>query len=615
MPVVLASRQLAQSGGLEYDLDLAPQHTISTSDSSATSLSQYSYGLDGVNMVLDNQSSEALYIGIGIVVVVIIVLRVLQWSNAHLRQLTTYGSRGRQLYWTKDRSTIWAFAKRHLIYAPLRHIRHNKEIQLSNAVNVGTLPGRLHLFLLTLFLVAQIAFMSILNYSQVREATLAELRGRSGHLAVMNMIALFIFAGRNNPFIRVLRISFDTFNLFHRWIGRMIVIESVIHTLAWSIVKLNTSNWTALTGSLASPFLAWGLISVIGLVLIFFQSPSPIRHAAYETFLCLHQLFAFLTLLGVFYHAKLGKLPQYGFVVTIILIWTYDRLFRLGRLWYNNVSWKNGLTRVTVEALAGNACRVTFFTPRPFTPAAGSHVYVYLPRIAWWQSHPFSVAWTTSTDDIQMPETDLEKGAAMALQTQTSLSLIVQAKTGMTQKLYQLADKSRGKRLTLTGLVEGPYGSLESLHSYGTVVLFAGGVGITHHLSHVRDLVKGYTDGTISTQKITLVWIIRDEASLEWVRPWMDQILNLPGRRDIFTIKIFVTKSQKPEIWNASSRVQMSKGRPDINVIIQDEFKNRIGAMCVSVCGPGALADDVRCETRKVVDYGKVDFFEEAFTW
>ena len=615
MPAILASRQLARSGASEYDIDLAAQHNVSSSNSSATSLSQYSYGLDGVNMVLDNQSSQALYLGIGIVVVAIIVLRLLQWGNAHLRQLTTYGSRDKQLYWTKDQSITWAFVKRHLIYAPLRHIRHNKEIQLSKAVNIGTVPGRLHLFLLLLFLVAQIAFMTILDYSQVREATLAELRGRSGHLAVMNMIALFILAGRNNPFIRVLRVSFDSFNLFHRWIGRMIVLESIIHVIAWSIVKVNTSNWAALTESLASPFLAWGLISVMGMVLIFFQSPSPIRHAAYETFLCLHQLFAFLALLGVFYHTKLGKLPQYGFVVTIILIWTYDRLFRLGRLLYNNFSWKNGLTRVTVEALAGNACRVTFFTPKPFTPAAGSHVYIYLPRISWWQSHPFSVAWTNSTDDIQIPETDLEKGAAVVLQTQTSFSLIIQAKAGMTQKLYQLANKTRGKRLTLTGLVEGPYGSLESLHSYGTVLLFAGGVGITHHLSHIRDLVKGYTDGTISIQKITLIWTIRDEASLEWVRPWMDEILNLPGRRDILTIKIFVTKSKKPELRNASSRVQMSKGRPDIHVIIQEEFKNRIGAMCVSVCGPGALADDVRCGTRNVVDHGKVDFSEEAFTW
>lgn len=41
----------------------------------------------------------------------------------------------------------------------------------------------------------------------------------------------------------------------------------------------------------------------------------------------------------------------------------------------------------------------------------------------------------------------------------------------------------------------------------------------------------------------------------------------------------------------------------------------RVGATVVTVCGPGAFADDVRRAVRDVVEGGTVDFVEEAFTW
>ncbi len=56
-------------------------------------------------------------------------------------------------------------------------------------------------------------------------------------------------------------------------------------------------------------------------------------------------------------------------------------------------------------------------------------------------------------------------------------------------------------------------------------------------------------------------------------------------------------------------------GRPRVQDIVEAEFVKRIGAMTVGVCGPGALADDVRAAARGVVTMGNVDFWEEAFTW
>ena len=53
-------------------------------------------------------------------------------------------------------------------------------------------------------------------------------------------VPLFLLAGRNNPLIPLLNISFDTYNLIHRWFGRIVILEAVAHTLAYYA----GSGWT-----------------------------------------------------------------------------------------------------------------------------------------------------------------------------------------------------------------------------------------------------------------------------------------------------------------------------------------------------------------------------------
>lgn len=52
-------------------------------------------------------------------------------------------------------------------------------------------------------------------------------------------------------------------------------------------------------------------------------------------------------------------------------------------------------------------------------------------------------------------------------------------------------------------------GKVDSLGSYGTVVLIAGGIGITHPVPFIKDLVEGYANGTIATRRVVLVWVVQ----------------------------------------------------------------------------------------------------------
>ena len=135
-----------------------------------------------------------------------------------------------------------SFYKRHILWAPIGSIRHNREIHLSTAINFGTLPTRLQAILLTLFFASNVVYCTImLNWDLPRHQLIAEFRGRTGVMATVNMIPLFVLAGRNNPLIWIFGISFDTWNLVHRWLGRIVVLESTCHITAWTINKVETS--------------------------------------------------------------------------------------------------------------------------------------------------------------------------------------------------------------------------------------------------------------------------------------------------------------------------------------------------------------------------------------
>jgi hypothetical protein len=596
----------------------------------SNTIAEYAIGLNGVNVQLDNISRIALWWSLGVVAMIILLFRIGERVEHHWRHLAAMNLSGEgQLFWKNNRSSWWKF-KKYILYAPLGKKRHNREIQLSKAMNMGTIPSRFHTMLLAAYLLSNLVYCLMLDYSKLdKYAVIAELRGRTGNMAVVNMIALVILAGRNNPLILLLQISFDTYNLIHRWMGRIIVLESLAHTVAWAYVKNAATGWAGICLKIRSdPFIFSGTIGTTALAFIFVLSISPLRHAFYETFLNGHILLALLAMIAIYIHLHLANLYQEPYIVAAILLWIADRLVRMLRLLYCNWSWsRSGWTNASITALPGDATRVTLHLPKYFNVKPGTHAFLRFATLNAWESHPFSIAWAdhrptspTLPNIGKNFDTDSES-ATMPMKIHpskatTDVSFIIHSQTGLTKRLFIEASLCSPRTLTLKAAFEGPYGGHHSLDSYGHAVLFAGSSGITHQIPYVRNLIQGFKDQTVATRKICLVWIVRDAEHLEWVRPWMDLILRMPGRRDILTIKLFITRPKNPkEIYSPSSTVQMFPGRPDIKVILNDEVKEQVGAMCVTVCGPGGLADNVREAVRHVQEHGVVDFIEESFTW
>jgi hypothetical protein len=169
------------------------------------------------------------------------------------------------------------------------------------------------------------------------------------------------------------------------------------------------------------------------------------------------------------------------------------------------------------------------------------------------------------------------------------------------------------------------------MRSYGTVVMFAAGVGITHQISYVRDLVAGSTSRIVACRKLVLIWMVQEHGKsntldlpladslsiehLEWTRPWISTILSMPRHHVVLKIRIFVTRSKWKRFYSETAVVQISLGKPNVETLVGLEMHGQVGAVGVSVCGTGSLCDEVRTAVRRRQLEWNVDLMEPSFSW
>ncbi|KAH8153392.1 uncharacterized protein LAJ45_02204 [Morchella importuna] len=247
------------------------------------------------------------------------------------------------------------------------------------------------------------------------------------------MIPLFVCMVRNNWIGDAVQVNFDTWNLFHRWIGRIVALESFAHMGAWTVNKIDQSGWSGVAEAYKiSPFLQVGLMAEIALALIAVASASPLRHANYEFFLSLHQILVIFFMVGVYWHLVIDQLPQITYANITIAIWVLDRVMRIFWILRWNIKMKGGKVSCNVAEViplkGANAVRVSVELVRPWDFKPGQHAYIYIPRIGWWQSHPFSIAWASTEQEFTESEdaTWVEHGTAEDLRR----SQIFAAETG-----------------------------------------------------------------------------------------------------------------------------------------------------------------------------------------
>ena len=181
--------------------------------------------------------------------------------------------------------------------------------------------------------------------------------------------------------------------------------------------------------------------------------------------------------------------------------------------------------------------------------------------------------------------------------------------------------------------MEGPYGHYRPVENYDTVLLLAGGVGITAIFAYLRYLAA------LNINKVRFIWIVRDEDSAKW---FQNEISELVGKENI-DIEIHITKSGTGKVETAresiaedlaaaSEEVESLKvpevkvntvpryiivgHKPSLTKVISQQCLEG-GSLAVLACGPPTFVDEMRGAVAENVTKAKgvVDYFEETFGW
>lgn len=90
-------------------------------------------------------------------------------------------------------------------------------------------------------------------------------------------------------------------------------------------------------------------------------------------------------------------------------------------------------------------------------------MYLYLPCLGLWTSHPFTVAWSSTGSDssIFAEKRSLSDSFAsfIGVSEKTTMSVLIKGQDGFTKKLLRKVEDSADGRIKATALAEGPFGT------------------------------------------------------------------------------------------------------------------------------------------------------------
>lgn len=217
--------------------------------------------MEAMNLGNSELAKTSLLILVAIVAA-LLLYRILISSIQGVRRISTMESQ-KQSYWAQP--TKWyAYIKKTIVYAPLFRTRHHSEMTLMKGWTVGYLPTRFQSIFITILIVSNIIYSCIGIEWDVAGTSdmLFHLRNRTGTIAVSNMIPMILLAGRNNPLLFLLNIPYDSFNMMHRWLGRIIVVEALAHTVCFTARVVAKGGWSAVAHS----FILFGDAPQTGLI-------------------------------------------------------------------------------------------------------------------------------------------------------------------------------------------------------------------------------------------------------------------------------------------------------------------------------------------------------------
>ncbi|KAF1928607.1 uncharacterized protein M421DRAFT_62682 [Didymella exigua CBS 183.55] len=305
-------------------------------------------------------------------------------------------------------------------------------------------------------------------------------------------------------------IPYQSFNFLHRWTGRIILVQSFIHCIIWTIVEgyLYQPQPKVYINWIKQEYMIWGIVAQAFIVFLFVFSLRPvIRWTGYEFFRKSHFIVAILYIGACWGHWK----QLSCWMVASFAIMGLDLVARTVRTSLIHFGYKSGSSGFgfrsipakmeVLEDPTGTIVRMTFtYAMHPWE--LGQHFYLTFPALSIWQSHPFTPASNPTT--------------MSPVQTHT---YIIRACNGETKKLAELAKAAMNRYPvgddTTSVIMQGPYGGSIVNSEALNVLAISGGTGVTYTLP----VIKAALAQTSPVRNIELNWTVRHLENLTWIGP------------------------------------------------------------------------------------------------
>ncbi|WWC57876.1 uncharacterized protein I303_100411 [Kwoniella dejecticola CBS 10117] len=471
---------------------------------------------------------------------------------------------------------------------------------------------------------------------------------RSGFVATNQLPIVFLLAGKVNWIGYLVGKGYEKLNHLHRFVGRCIFIASTFHAGAYLAKWLHKGGIAYISEASQKPFIMAGIVAWTAFAFIGLTSIPIIRRRMYGLFWISHWIGFVTAVIALSFHK-----PYTGLFATIcLLLYVKDLILRL--------LLKTRIVPAKIIALPAPSTDPSSGSTQIILPLrsgwrAGQHVFIRIPSMqemggmAWLENHPFTIS-------------SAEGG---------ELVLIIKKAGGWTRDLYDFASKGGIPQLTLQGeikrnenmdkidfsqeddkrdltqlesveevvgrnckvLVEGPYGGPCStiFASYSSIMLIAGGSGISYALGMFEDVIKKAEEGHLRAMTVHLIWTVK---SYEHALPLIGHLEDLYMRASDTSFKpritVYISRSLRKESIQQGS-IQYITERPDLPTVVREgvyrarsDTLSNAGSgkygLIVGVCGPRSLINGTNMAVRSIPckekkDIGGVTVHSETFGW
>ncbi|WBW71652.1 ferric reductase transmembrane component [Schizosaccharomyces osmophilus] len=426
---------------------------------------------------------------------------------------------------------------------------------------------------------------------------------RLGFLSTAVFTLSFLFSMKNNPFALMLFSSHEKMNYIHRLLSQFAILLGIIH--GFTRLALDAEKGLSLINRVYNTGYA-----ILAITVLLFISVLPcFRRRFYEWFFLIHHVCSIAFIICIYMHHP-RCIP---YMIAASAFYALDRGCRVLRCFMNKTTFQATMIDDDVVYLRGKKPKASFFS-LPWS--SGNHVYINIPRLSFWQMHPFTLAscpWDEYIELLVVVRKGFTRRLASHLgsiddsssdeaeKSNASVSVSKSSYKNNSFNLHKRMDSDATCAVPtkeMTVFLDGPYGPVSNpCKNYSYVFFAAAGCGITSTLPTFRDmLVKPG-----NTLHITFVWSCR---SFKFIRLFKE-ILEDSIKQNRVSVHIYCHLTTSYSVkehhllsqTSGSNSIQYFDERPNLENHIKDYFDlSGTNVSAISACGPDAFLKSLKKE-------------------